>query len=242
MSISQGNFNVGDGFGVFGITAWNDKTQKYQIIEIGSRETVRDIEIPITARATDTGGKFNIVPESEYRPSTLQRFEADLRTATSGCIGTVTLAGDNAVPKPFAATDQKTLILAYTDLSWKYRAGLTTVSESGTWTLNLPPGKYYLMAIVDNNGTNRLDAGDSFGFYGVENMRKRGEFPEPVLVSPNKFTGNIGITIRAIYQQSNRMNEENSSILTGKVSLPGRTPARVEVYADAALVRPDCEW
>ena len=234
----SGNFNVGDGFGVFGITAWNDKTQKYQIIEIGSRETVRDIEIPITARATDAGGKFNIVPESEYRPSTLQRFESDLRTATSGCMGTVTLAGDNGVPKPSAATDQKTLILAYTDLSWKYRAGITTVSASGAWTLNLPPGKYYFMAIVDNNGTNRLDAGDSFGFYGVENMRKRGEFPEPVLVSPNKFTGNIGITIGAIYQQSNRMNEENSSILTGKVSLPGRTSARVEVYADAALVNP----
>ena len=30
----SGNFNVGDGFGVFGITAWDDKSQKYQIIEI----------------------------------------------------------------------------------------------------------------------------------------------------------------------------------------------------------------
>ena len=34
-----------------------------------------------------------------------------------------------------------------------------------------------------------------FGFYGVENMRKRGEFPEPVLVSPNKLSTDIGITI-----------------------------------------------
>ena len=136
----SGTFNVGDGFGVFGITAWSDKTQKYQIIEIGNRETVRDIEIPITARATDAGGKFNIVPESEYRPSTLQRFEADLRTATSGCMGTVTLAGDNGVPKPSAATDQKTLILAYTDLSWKYRAGITTVSASGTMDAQFAAG------------------------------------------------------------------------------------------------------
>ena len=234
----SGNFNVGDGFGVFGITTWNDKSQKYQIIEIDNRETVRDIEIPITARATNTGGKFNIVPESEYRPSTLQQFEADLRTATSGCTGTVVFGEDKGNPKQPVSAGQKTLVLAYTDLSWKYRAGITPVSESGAWTLKLPPGKYYLMAIIDSNDTNRLDAGDGFGFYGVENMRKRGEFPEPVLVSANQFTGNIGITITATYQQSDRMNADNSSILTGNVSLPGRTPARVEVYADAALVDP----
>lgn len=234
----SGNFNVGDGFGVFGITAWDDKTQKYQIIEIDNRETVRDIEIPITARATNSGGKFNLVPEAEYRPSTLQQFQADLRTATSGCSGTVVLREDSASRKLLASAGQKTLVLAYTDLSWKYRAGITKVSESGTWKLNLPPGKYYLMAIVDNNGTNRLDTGDGFGFYGVENMRKRGEFPEPVLVSSNKFTENIGITITAAYQQSNRMNADNSSLLTGKVSLPGGTLAHVEVYADASLVNP----
>lgn len=234
----SGNFNVGDGFGVFGITSWNDKTQKYQIIEIDSRETVRDIEIPITARATDTGGKFNLVSEAEYRPSTLQQFQSDLRTVTSGCSGTVVLAADSANRKLPASAGQKTLVLAYTDLSWKYRAGITEVSESGAWMLNLPPGKYYLMAIVDKNGTNRLDTGDGFGFYGVENMRKRGEFPEPVLVSSNEFTENIGITITAAYQQSDRLNEDNSSLLTGNVSLPGRTPARVEVYADASLVNP----
>ena len=234
----SGNFNVGDGFGVFGITAWDDKSQKYQIIEIDNRETVRDIEIPITARATNTGGQFNIVPESEYRPSTLQQFQTDLRTATSGCSGTVVFGDDKGNPKQPASTGQKTLVLAYTDLSWKYRAGITTVSESGAWTLNLPPGKYYLMAIIDSNNTNRLDTGDGFGFYGVENMRKRGEFPEPVLVSSNKFTDNIGITITATYQQSNRMDKDNSSLLTGNVALPGRTPARVEVYANAALVDP----
>ncbi len=234
----SGNFNVGDGFGVFGITTWDDESQKYQIIKIDNRETVRDIEIPITARATNTGGTFNIVPESEYRPSTLQQFQADLRTATSGCTGTVVFGKEKGTLKKPVSAGQKTLVLAYTDLSWKYRAGITPVSESGAWTLNLPPGKYYLMAIIDSNNTNRLDAGDGFGFYGVENMRKRGEFPEPVLVSSNKFTANIGITITATYQQSNRMGEANSSLLTGKVSLPGSTPARVEVYADAALVNP----
>ncbi len=234
----SGNFNVGDGFGVFGITVWNDKGQKYQIIEIGNRETVRDIEIPITGRATLTDGKFEIVPVSRYRPTELQKFQADLRTATSGCSGTLSLALDKENPKSFALEGRKALILAYTDLSWKYRAGVTTVSDSGAWTLNLQPGKYYLMAIIDNNKTNKLDAGDNFGFYGVENMRKRGEFPEPVLISPNKRSTDIGITISATYQQQKRTAEENVSVLTGKVSLPEGTPAHIEVYAESTLVTP----
>ncbi|MCY3743822.1 MAG: hypothetical protein OXH00_22645 [Candidatus Poribacteria bacterium] len=234
----SGNFDAGDGFGIFGITQWDDEKQKYQIIKVNHRETIRSIEIPIIARATRTDGKFNLVPASRYRPTELQQFQADLRAATSGCSGTLSLALDEENPTPFALEGRKALILAYTDLSWKYRAGITTVSDSGAWILNLPPGKYYLMAIVDNNKTNKLDAGDDFGFYGVANMRKRGEFPEPVLISPNKLITDIGITISATYQQQKKTSQENSSILTGKVSLPEGTSARIEVYAESTLVTP----
>ena len=234
----SGNFDAGDGFGVFGITEWNNTAQKYQIIEIDNREKVHDIEIPITARGAHIDGKFTIVPTSEYQPTKLQQFQADLRTATSGCSGTLKLTGDAENPQPFALEGRKALILAYTDLSWKYRAGMTKVTEAGTWALNLQPGKYYLMAIVDNNKTNTLDTGDNFGFYGVENMRKRGEFPEPVLVSLNKFTTGLGITITGTYQQYKKTPQENSSLLTGKVSLPEGASARIEVYAESTLVRP----
>ena len=234
----SGNFDAGDGLGIFGITEWDNKDQKYQIIEVDHRETIREIEIPITGRATQTDGKFEIIPASRYRPTELQRFQADLRAATSGCSGTLSLALDEKDPKPFALEGRKALILAYTDLSWKYRAGATAVSDSGAWVLNLPPGKYYLMAIVDNNKTNKLDAGDDFGFYGVEDMRTRGEFPEPVLISPNKLVTDIGITISATYQQQKQTSQENSSILTGKVSLPEGTSARIEVYAESTLVTP----
>ncbi|MDE0682508.1 MAG: hypothetical protein OXI63_06290, partial [Candidatus Poribacteria bacterium] len=140
----SGNFDAGDGFGIFGITQWDDEKQKYQIIKVNHRETIRSIEIPITARATRTDGKFILVPASRYRPTELQQFQADLRAATSGCSGTLSLALDEGNPKPFALEGRKALILAYTDLSWKYRAGITTVSDSGAWVLNLPPGKYYL--------------------------------------------------------------------------------------------------
>ena len=234
----SGNFDAGDGLGIFGITDWANKDQKYQIVKVDQRETVQEIEIPITGRATRTDGKFAIVPASRYQPTELQQFQADLRTATSGCSGTLSLALDKENAKSFALEGRKALILAYTDLSWKYRAGIAPVLDSGAWILNLPPGKYYLMAIVDNNKTNKLDAGDDFGFYGVEDMRKRGEFPEPVLISPNKLITDIGITISATYQKHKRTSQENSSILTGKVSLPEGTSARIEVYAESTLVTP----
>ncbi|MYC75222.1 hypothetical protein F4X10_05545 [Candidatus Poribacteria bacterium] len=233
----SGNFDAGDGFGVLGITDWNDQGQGYQLLEVDKRQKIRGLEVPITARATFIDGKLKIVPTSQYEPSQFQQFQTALRTATSGCRGILRL-GQGPVNPQASLGNRKALILAYTDLSWKYRAGIAPVADTGGWTLNLLPGKYYLMAIVDNNNTNKLDTGDDFGFYGVEDMRKRGEFPEPVLISPNKFTADIEIAITATYQTRKRTATENTSILTGHVSLPEDATARVEVYAEAALVTP----
>jgi len=233
----SGNFDAGDGLGILGITDWTDEAQKYALIEVDKGQKVRSLEIPITARATYTQGQIKIVPTSQYEPSQLQQFQTALRTATSGCRGTLRL-GQGPVNPQVSLGNRKALILAYTDLSWKYRAGIAPVTDTGAWALNLLPGKYYLMAIVDNNNTNKLDTGDDFGFYGVENMRKRGEFPEPVLISPNKFTEDIEIAITATYQTRKKTAAENTSILTGHVSLPKDARAQIEVYAEPALVTP----
>ncbi len=233
----SGNFDAGDGLGILGITDWTDQAQKYELIEVDKGQKVRGLEIPITARATYTQGQIKIVPTSQYEPSQLQQFQTALRTATSGCRGTLRL-GQGPVNPQVSLGNRKALILAYTDLSWKYRAGVAPVTDTGAWALNLLPGKYYLMAIVDNNNTNKLDTGDDFGFYGVENMRKRGEFPEPVLISPNKFTEDIEIAITATYQTRKKTTTENTSILTGHVSLPEDATAQIEVYAEPALVIP----
>ena len=233
----SGNFDAGDGLGILGITDWNDQGQKYQLIEVDGEQQVRGLAIPITARATYINRNLKIVPASQYEPSQLQQFQTALRTATSGCQGTLRL-GQGPVNPQATLGNRKALILAYTDLSWKYRAGIAQVTEAGTWALNLLPGKYYLMAIVDNNNTNKLDTGDDFGFYGVVDMRKRGEFPEPVLISPNKFTADIEIAITATYQTRKRTATENTSILTGHVSLPEDATAQIEVYAEPALITP----
>ena len=233
----SGNFNAGDGLGIFGITDWGDEGQKYQLIEVDRGQKVPELEIPITARATHIQGKIKIVPISQYEPSQLQQFQTALRTVTSGCHGTLSLGQIPANPQA-PLGNRKALILAYTDLSWKFRAGIAPVTDTGTWTLNLMPGKYYLMAIIDNNNTNKLDMGDNFGFYGVKDMRKRGEFPEPVLISLNKFTEDIEIAITATYQIRKKTSTENTSILTGHVSLPEDATAQIEVYAESTLVTP----
>ncbi len=235
----SGNFDVGDGLGMLGLTDWNDEGQKKQAVEVKDGEKIRGLAIPITARATYTDGKPAVVSMSEYEPSQFQQFQTELRKATSGCSGTLNFFRQAPeIPRP-RRDNAKALILAYTDLSWKYRAGITRVTDTGNWTFNLPPGKYYLMAIVDNNRTNKLDSGDDFGFYGVEDMRKRGSFPQPVLISPNRFTENIEITITATYQNRKKTQKEATSTLAGIVSpISGDAKARIEVYADAALVAP----
>ena len=235
----SGSFDVGDGLGMFGITDWNDDTQNKQAIEVLDGEKIRGLEIPITARATYTDGSPGVVSMSEYEPSQFQKFQAELRKITSGCSGTLNLFRQLPEKPNPRRTGENALILAYTDLSWKYRAGITRVTKAGTWALNLPPGKYYLMAIVDNNNTSKLDSGDDFGFYGVEDMRKRGNFPQPVLVSPNQFTENVEITITATYQKRKKSQRQATSTLTGIVSpVPGDRTARIEVYSDPALVAP----
>lgn len=235
----SGSFDTGDGLGMFGITDWGNENQNKQVIQVQDGEKIRGLEIPITARATYIDNKPTVVPLSEYEPSQFQQFQTELRKATSGCSGTLRFVRQAPEDPQSLRAGPQALILAYTDLSWKYRAGIARVTDAGSWELNLPPGKYYLMAIVDNNRTNKLDAGDDFGFYGVEDMRKRGNFPQPVLVSANKFTENIEVAITATYQTRKKTQKAATSTLAGILSpVPGDVTGRIEVYSDPALVAP----
>ena len=240
----SGRFGAGDGFGVYGITEWTATSQDYQVVEVREGQKVHGINIPITARAQLKDGAIKIVPVSEYQASELHQFQAELHKVTSGCRGRLIL-GETADAK-VDLSERQALILAYTDLSWKYRVGIAQVHSSGEWALNLPPGKYYLMAIMDNNGTNTLDAGDDFGFYGVEDMRTRGKLPQPVLVAANKFTEKLTIAITATYDAVRRneryqtMLEQSSTPIdvTGTVSPQQTAPAWVHAYADADFITP----
>ena len=238
----SGRFDAGDGIGYFGVTAWTDTEQKKQVVELRENQKIHGIHIPITGRVQVIDGAVQIVPVSEYQASGLQQFQTALSKATSGCRGKLSLGAVGKVD----LSERHALILAYTDLSWKYRAGIARVASSGEWTLNLAPGKYYLMAILDNNGTNTLDAGDDFGFYGIETLQSRSAMPQPVLVAANKWTEDLRIAITATYDAV-RKNEGYQALLEkgdtlidviGTVSPPQVAPVRVHAYSDARFVVP----
>ncbi len=233
---NSGKFDEGDGYGVLGIMDWQNEAQKHVAVDIGENAELKGIQIPITARLQRIGDKQKLVAISIYQPSEYQRFKTELSRATSGCRGILKYA------KEPETSEVPMLILAYTDTSWKYRAGIAAVdAKTGQWEIRLKPGKYYLMAIVDKNSSNKLDAGDTFGFYGVTDMHKRGAFPEPVLIKLNTFNENLKIQISATYTaKPQSKNQENTAIIFGRVTpIPQtETEVRVEVYPTSALVNP----
>lgn len=232
----SGKFDEGDGYGVLGISNWDDETQKHQSIDVGSNAELKNIQIPITARLQRIDKNHKLVSASTYQPSEFQQFRTELSKATSGCRGILksdlNLMGIN----------QQKIVLAYTDTSWKYRAGISLVDkESGSWELRLKPGKYYLMAIYDRNSSNRLDDGDVFGFYGVPDIKKQGAFPVPVLIQRNTFTDNLEIHVNAVYNTKPKIDTTKvNAYIAGRV-LPIPEPGkkvRIEVYPTSALVNP----
>lgn len=233
---NSGKFDEGDGYGVLGVKDWQNETQKHQAVDIDENGELKGIQIPITARLQNIGEELKLVPATAYQPTKYQQFKTELTRATSGCRG---ILKDT---KETGSAKDKKLILAYTDTSWKYRAGITMVdAKTGQWELRLKPGKYYLMAIVDKNSNNKLDAGDTFGFYGVTDMYKRGAFPEPILIKPNTFTENLEVQISATYTPKRQSkNQKNTAIISGRVTpIPQtETEIRVEVYPTSALVNP----
>ncbi len=59
-------------------------------------------------------------------------------------------------------------------------------APAGSALAVLRPGEYYVMAIVDVNGNNLVDAGDGFGFYGVSDLSGNSQ-PEPLKVAADQL-------------------------------------------------------
>ena len=231
----SGKFDEGDAYGVLGVKDWQDEKQKHQAVDIAPNAELKGIEIPITARLQRVGEELKLVPATLYQPSEFKKFATKLSQATSGCRGTLKFTQQTIPKVPM-------LVIAYTDTSWKYQAGIGIVDPKSTsWELRLKPGKYYLMAVVDKNRSNKLDNGDMFGFYGVEDIYKRGAFPEPVLIKRHTFSENLEIQVSTTYTKKlNVANLEKKASVSGRI-LPVPEKAsniQVEVYPTSALVNP----
>lgn len=230
----SGKFDEGDAYGVLGIKKWEDESQKHQSVDIKANAELKGIKIHITARLQRIGDELKLVPEKLYQPSEFKKFTTELSQATAGCRGTLILTEE-------AKPNVQMIIIAYTDTSWKYQAGISIADPDTTaWELRLRPGKYYLMAVVDKNRSNKLDTGDTYGFYGVKDINKRGAFPKPVLVKRHTFTENLEIQVSAAYTKIDEKNQQRTSQISGRiVPMPqNASKIQVEVYTSSALVNP----
>ena len=239
----SGKFDIGDGMGIFGITNWDDSNQQKQIVRVADRQIIRGLDIIITARMQSVDGQGKIVSLSDYQVDPFEQFKSELEMLASGIKGHVTYEGQTLF--------ENALVFAYTDLSWKYRAGETQVATDGSFTLNLPSGKYYLMAIIDSNNTHLFDLGDALGIYGITDLREAQTFPEPVLVSPNQFTPHLNITIVGKQTMSGQvvpLDESDAEVdptstetvqVTGKVRWRGNSlkGGIIQAFRGAALLK-----
>ena len=53
----SGQFDLGDGMGIFGITDWKHPNQRKQLVNVANRQTISDLEIVITARMQEDDGQ-----------------------------------------------------------------------------------------------------------------------------------------------------------------------------------------
>ena len=219
----SGNFDMGDGMGIFGITDWNQPDQRKQLVKVTDRQTISNLAIIITARMQDVNGEGKIVAACDYRANPLQEFKKELTKIASGVKGEVTWTGHESF--------KNALVFAYTDLSWKYRAGSARVEADGSFTIKLMPGKYYLMGIIDENNTNLFDQGDKLGIYGIANLRDHRAFPKPILVQGKQFTEGMEVAITGRQTKDGKI-----------VSLTGSETEMRSVEGATATVSGEVKW
>jgi len=193
----DGRFDIGDGMGVHGITDWNDSKQVKKALTVKLGDELKGIDIPITAIMAEIGGHNRIVAVEDALGRVEDKldgvnFKRELEKITTGISGRLIL------PEPLKAvlnSEDATpvTVFAYTDLTWRYRAGQADVDKNGDFTLNVPAGRYYLLAIVDENKSNLFDAGDEFGIFGMTDFNIAR--PQAIFIESGQFLENVKITI-----------------------------------------------
>jgi len=237
----NGKFDVGDGMGIYGITAWNDRSQEKKAVTLGPEERRENLDISVTAMMMQVRDNTQIVGASIPEVQKSKDFKLELDEIATGITGRLVW------PEHSLTTG---IVLAYTDLSLNFRVAQTEVDDNGNFTLNVRPGKYYLLAIIDENGTNLFDIGDEFGIYGMNKLK--GAFPKPVLVEYKKMTEGVEITIVGRQEESGKIislqdgeavqiaPSDETAKVSGKVIWTGNPVSNsvIEVYNDQTLTRP----
>lgn len=101
-------------------------------------------------------------------------------------------------------------------------------APDGTAVAVLRPGEYYIMAVVDANGNNQVDADDGFGFHGVSDLSGNSQ-PAPAVVKEGQLNSAI-IPILMIRSEDGRLvplpsaQQRTTGTLQGTFEKGGPTP------------------
>jgi len=225
-SNANGSFDSGDGMGIYGVTEWADVAQKPRPMKLQAGMKMPGMDIQITATVNQQG---LTVP--------LDLLESGATTGISGKV----------VWPEHKFSD--TILFAYSDPSWNNRIAQTNVKETGEYEISLPAGRYYLLAVVDQNKTNLLDIGDRFGVWG---MTKFGMFPKAIVVSNGHISGGrniliigqVGLSGRSLPLQAGDKEEvDKTTLLADKILVSGNVVwsdhdlrfGMVQAYSDPSM-------
>lgn len=238
----SGTFDDGDALGVYGIRHWTNPREQKIPITVGDRQKAVDVNLYISAIRKREQGRSRLVGLEEVEiPS------SGGETPTSTIRGRVTSVDGKSL------LGKAAYVFAYSDPWWRRRVGSAKVGQDGTYELKLPPGRYYLSAVVDANASNLFDEGDSFGVLGVtaavpsEDLRRT---PFLLSVGGHETRENVDIllTVRQdaggkfvpLTRAEETESEKPELLLRGRVEWEGvrQILASVELYEDPSLFRP----
>jgi hypothetical protein len=221
-------FDAGDGMGIYGVMDWSDSQQKPAPVEVKSGMKLPGIDIQITSVVNDQGRMVPVFSSG-----------SGLATGISGKLIWPNHKFRNAI------------LFVYSDPSWNNRIAQTDVSETGEYEVAVPPGRYYILAVIDENETNLLDVGDKFGVLGITRF---GMFPKAVKVDKDSIAtdkniliiGQMGISGQLVPLEeaakgtptpAETMAPRDKVVLSGSVVWPGHdfSSGIVQAYGDPSM-------
>jgi len=219
----NGRFDAGDGMGIYGVKDRTDQAQEPKPLRLEKGAKLVDVDIPITA-LVDAQGQMTSISAS--------------RTAT-GISGKL-IWHDHKFPNA--------IVFVYADPSWNRRIAQTRAAETGEYEISVPAGRYYLLAVIDENNSDLLDAGDKFGIWG---MTRFGTFPKAVRVENGIVAKDRNILITGQIDPSGKPlslagQVEKAGVSEDKITLSGTViwhghsvkNGLVQAYGDPSMTVP----
>ena len=174
---ADGLVGGGDLMGSIDVADWSDRLESLPVIKLADSAEIADLEIALNGKI---GDDYYIGPEGaegrlKLDPALLPAIVAGaVRHPAAGVLDTqIRITNDPGMGTPVASVQCE--------------------RGPGTFICALPPGEYYLTAIVDENPDGEFGPGDTLGFYGVAGLG--GGAPAPVRLDAGSISDGLDITI-----------------------------------------------